>query len=763
MAVITHGSDDDQDVIVLKLPPIFEALAEQSLKVETDPVFTGWDKSTGISISKSQIDDRSDILTTDGASGTTAIGTISLNSSGTVTGSNLSGNNTGDQDLSGLVPYTGAAHDLALGAHSLSSASVTINNTPVASTDAITKGYFDTHISTGVTWKAAVLDIVTTLPGGAAVGDRYIHATDNKINQWNGASWDVTTPTTGDTLFVAGDIAAPTNFVGNYTYGGSSWIYMGTSINHNDTLNKEGGSGGHWFHLSDTTNTAVANITQSGSDIVPTGLATSSTGVTPGKDGSSYVVLTWDAIATGTFDHYQVEYKKTSYYFYTPLQTANNTILIDGLSPGTSYNFRLSSVNKYGTASAFCTDLIVTTPGDSIAPATVTGVTVIGITQACFIKWASNSDIDLDSYNLYKNTVNNSGTSTLVVNLKSTGYIDNGLPVNTTYYYWVKAKDTSGNLSVSYSTVASGTTQKLPATDLANIAASQVIIQGATTLSSWSTPGFTTIDGGKITTGSITTSQLTFDPALNGHIVASINSHPEGLQIDTANFAISGATIFTKSLGGSYASANSVPRVRIFPNDDPNTAIEVVDDYGRFAFRALIGGNQIGDIIIGNWAGNQGIYYDASAQTTSFAGSIVAGAGLIGGWTILGSSLVKDTGSNYNSSGMAPGDYPFYAGATYANRASAPFKVSYGGMVTTGPLTISGLTDYSIIQTLTGGGIIASPLTFSNGALNIALSSGIILPRISGNPGSPVTGMMYYNTALNNAFMWNGSTWKAVT
>ena len=38
MAVVTHGNDPD--VILLKLPPIFEGLLPEGLQTETDPVFT---------------------------------------------------------------------------------------------------------------------------------------------------------------------------------------------------------------------------------------------------------------------------------------------------------------------------------------------------------------------------------------------------------------------------------------------------------------------------------------------------------------------------------------------------------------------------------------------------------------------------------------------------------------------------------------------------------------------------------------------------
>jgi hypothetical protein len=73
-------------------------------------------------------------------------------------------------------------------------------------------------------------------------------------------------------------------------------------------------------------------------------------------------------------------------------------------------------------------------------------------------------------------------------------------------------------------------------------------------------------------------------------------------------------------------------------------------------------------------------------------GEIAASAGAIGGWTINSAYLVKDTGAGSTSAGLAPNDYPFYAGATYANRATAPFRVTPAGAMTATAGNIAGWT-----------------------------------------------------------------------
>jgi len=65
---------------------------------------------------------------------------------------------------------------------------------------------------------------------------------------------------------------------------------------------------------------------------------------------------------------------------------------------------------------------------------------------------------------------------------------------------------------------------------------------------------------------------------------------------------------------------------------------------------------------------------------------------VVGGWTWAADYFKKDSGTEATSSGMAPLDWPFYAGASYANRATAPFRVSPAGAVTASSGLIGGFT-----------------------------------------------------------------------
>jgi len=147
-----------------------------------------------------------------------------------------------------------------------------------------------------------------------------------------------------------------------------------------------------------------------------------------------------------------------------------------------------------------------------------------------------------------------------------------------------------------------------------------------------------TITAAQIASGTITTTQLNFTPGnvMSGSIVATINASAEGISIDAAKVNITGSTDFIAAkltkVGGSYDSAASGARVRIFP--DANTAIQIIDDAGADVFKALVGGTDVGDVQIGSLTG----YYQLFDKST---GELVSNMTIT---SMLGSGLNDDEG-----------------------------------------------------------------------------------------------------------------------
>ncbi len=213
----------------------------------------------------------------------------------------------------------------------------------------------------------------------------------------------------------------------------------------------------------------IGDVSTIAPDIVPIGLSvTTPAGITLSANGmvSAYLTLTWNAIISATFDHYQIRYKKNAYVYYQYIDSQTNTITIDNLSPNALYNFGISSVNKYGTSSAFSTDISTTTATNSTPPATVTGLATTAGIQYVIATWTSNTESDIASYNIYRHTANNSALASLVGSSFTNYFIDGGLTGGTPYYYWIKAVNTSGYASTAFSTVSTATPRNIITNDI---------------------------------------------------------------------------------------------------------------------------------------------------------------------------------------------------------------------------------------------------------------------------------------------------------
>ena len=87
-------------------------------------------------------------------------------------------------------------------------------------------------------------------------------------------------------------------------------------------------------------------------------------------------------------------------------------------------------------------------------------------------------------------------------------------------------------------------------------------------------------------------------------------------------------------VGCSFISSYNSARIEIFPSTDPTIGFVSYSAVGGVVFETIIAGTDIGDVIIGNYAGSAGAKWDQSAGTFDIKGIITATSGTIGGWTI---------------------------------------------------------------------------------------------------------------------------------
>ena len=176
------------------------------------------------------------------------------------------------------------------------------------------------------------------------------------------------------------------------------------------------------------------------------------TGVQAASVSSDSVQLNWtesqdDLVMLG----YRV-YRDGSRVGSTPLTSYTDT----GLTPGTSYGYRVSAFDWIGNESAKSTTLFVATADGSApsAPGSLQGTAVS--TSRIDLAWTASTDnVGVSGYRIYRN-------GAVIGTTTGTSYSDTGLSEYTTYTYRVAAYDAEGNESSQSSPLSATTVDATP-------------------------------------------------------------------------------------------------------------------------------------------------------------------------------------------------------------------------------------------------------------------------------------------------------------
>ena len=149
---------------------------------------------------------------------------------------------------------------------------------------------------------------------------------------------------------------------------------------------------------------------------------------------------------------------------YSSVNVYGTTTVISGMRELEEFTFRVRAVTLTGKVSEQITGTIIL-QGDQTAPAVASTITATGGIQQIKLNWENPSDSDLAFIEIFENTTNNQGTSTLVVQTLADQHTITGLANNVTRYYWLRSADRSGNRS-GFSPPVSATTLKISLDDL---------------------------------------------------------------------------------------------------------------------------------------------------------------------------------------------------------------------------------------------------------------------------------------------------------
>lgn len=153
--------------------------------------------------------------------------------------------------------------------------------------------------------------------------------------------------------------------------------------------------------------------------------------------------------------------------------TTNGNWHHEPVKPGQLYTYRVTAINTGGSSSSATAS--IQAANDTTAPGTPQTPLLKALFKSITVECLQNLSkaADLAGFEVWRNTVNNSGTATKTGfqpcpgTADSATYLDETTDYGATYYYWTKAKDHTGNTS-GFSAVAGPiTTQGIIAGDLA--------------------------------------------------------------------------------------------------------------------------------------------------------------------------------------------------------------------------------------------------------------------------------------------------------
>ena len=274
---------------------------------------------------------------------------------------------------------------------------------------------------------------------------------------------------------------------------------------------------------------------------------------------------------------------------------------------------------KFGTGFSTVVD-------DGATPAIPTGLTVTAGIQYNLLEWTANSETDMSHYEVWRNTVDNSGTATKIGDNKTTLMVDGGLTGGQAYYYWLKAVDHLGNTS-GFNAVGgtTATPRNVTNSDVTQgIVAEKILIDGAVYLSNWRKTGsLTKIDGGELYVGSL------IEIASSGHMRSGQTAYETGTGwwigdvSGTPKLSIGSASNYFKWTGTNITWKGT------------NTEL---DASGNLVASSV---TVSGGLTTGAGSTINGTYIDSLV-----ANKIIAGTGVINALTVKSTLTIGDSGTN---------------------------------------------------------------------------------------------------------------------
>lgn len=190
---------------------------------------------------------------------------------------------------------------------------------------------------------------------------------------------------------------------------------------------------------------------------VPTGFGVFIRRKTIGGQVSAFGVMDFDAPPQGLV--VEAQGKRTVDTQWLPIAVQDGSLEAESfaLSDGEQYEFQIRHSSLTNSKSDWTGSITVTPTADITPPGPITALSATGGSGQVSLAWANPNSSNFHAVNVYRNTVNDINTATLVhtefgAPSSADAYVDSGLAAGT-YYYWLKSRNVS---AVEGTAVASG-------------------------------------------------------------------------------------------------------------------------------------------------------------------------------------------------------------------------------------------------------------------------------------------------------------------
>lgn len=160
------------------------------------------------------------------------------------------------------------------------------------------------------------------------------------------------------------------------------------------------------------------------------------------------VYAVWTAAADTFVTNYELQYKLSTEINYqsVALAASSVTAFISPAVEGATYNVRIRSINNYGVGSGWVSGSVVAT-GKNTPPGDPSALAAQSAAEAVKLTWVNPVDNDLEHIQIWESASNDRSLATQIATVSANFFTRTGLVATNVRYYWLRAVDTTGNLS----------------------------------------------------------------------------------------------------------------------------------------------------------------------------------------------------------------------------------------------------------------------------------------------------------------------------